>query len=404
MNSGLLDQRLAMEWVKQNIALFGGDPENITLFGESEGAASVGLHITAYGGGLSRPQPFNRAIMESGGPTGPVPGISTNITAVRTAHLIELVNCTSKSGNSSAELACLRSLPLDVLLDSAIEYELSVNPLAGFNVFEGIAHTTFIPDAPSRLLYQGKFAKNISIITGWNENDGSIFAPSTIRTEHDLLLWLKDENPGLAKATINEALALYPTALFYDDLLENVTAQYFRAAQIIRDYYFTCPSLLLAQAMANYSGSATRNYIYALNESLFEPLFAEVNRSFYSISHGSDVPFVFNEASAAVWNASVENIALGSRISGSWAAFAHQGVPVLDGVTVQEDVTLVEWEEGAKKGGNGGFELKIIGGPRAGMVRVGAQGGDGGLPSYDESQSLRCEFWNREDVLGELGV
>jgi len=61
-NAGLLDQRLAMQWVKDNIANFGGDPDQVTLFGESAGGASIGLHLISP---TSWPL-FNRAIMESG--------------------------------------------------------------------------------------------------------------------------------------------------------------------------------------------------------------------------------------------------------------------------------------------------------------------------------------------------
>lgn len=63
-NVGLLDQRLAMEWVQQNIKQFGGDPQQVTLFGESAGGHSVGLHLISPGS-----QPFfRRAIMQSGVP------------------------------------------------------------------------------------------------------------------------------------------------------------------------------------------------------------------------------------------------------------------------------------------------------------------------------------------------
>jgi carboxylesterase type B len=50
LNSGIFDQRLALKWVQSNIAKFGGDPDNVTLFGQSDGAQSIGLHLTAFGG------------------------------------------------------------------------------------------------------------------------------------------------------------------------------------------------------------------------------------------------------------------------------------------------------------------------------------------------------------------
>ncbi|CAF95209.1 unnamed protein product, partial [Tetraodon nigroviridis] len=64
-NAGLMDQRLAIQWVVDNIAAFGGDPSQITLFGESAGSISVGLHVLSPGSnGL-----FKRAVMQSLVPT-----------------------------------------------------------------------------------------------------------------------------------------------------------------------------------------------------------------------------------------------------------------------------------------------------------------------------------------------
>lgn len=49
-NSGLFDQKLAFDWVRDNIALFGGEPDQVMLFGQSDGGTSIGLHLTSYGG------------------------------------------------------------------------------------------------------------------------------------------------------------------------------------------------------------------------------------------------------------------------------------------------------------------------------------------------------------------
>jgi carboxylesterase type B len=92
LNAGRLDQRLALEWIQKNFHLFGGDPENVTIFGESAGANSVGQQIVAYGG--EQRAPFQRAIMQSGAATSEG-GATLNTTQEHTQTLTALVNCTA---------------------------------------------------------------------------------------------------------------------------------------------------------------------------------------------------------------------------------------------------------------------------------------------------------------------
>ncbi len=101
-----------MEWVREHIAGFGGDPSLVTLFGESSGAASIGYHMMS-----DRSAPlFTRAIYESGSPDSHWSYMTRRQARERSRDFLRAVNCTQD--DQGALLACLRAHPADFLLNN----------------------------------------------------------------------------------------------------------------------------------------------------------------------------------------------------------------------------------------------------------------------------------------------
>lgn len=169
-NYGILDQIFALKWIKKNINAFGGNPENITIFGESAGAGSVTcLLVSPLSKGL-----FHKAIAQSGSyylKCRDLKKHTNNLEPMEKVgeKITKMLNC----DKSLDVLNCLRSVTAEKLLNTTNpELELFGNGIK----FEPVIDGYVIPDIPSVLFEKGLYNK-VPFLTGTNADEGTILAP-----------------------------------------------------------------------------------------------------------------------------------------------------------------------------------------------------------------------------------
>ena len=307
-NFGIMDQALALKWVKENISKFGGDPDRITLYGQSAGAASVSLHLIGPSQNL-----FNKAIMQSN-PLG-IPFKSIKDSRPIAGDFAKNIGC------SVNDLKCLRSKSAEEVVKAEIisgrVIEAALHGIKDFLVWAPVVEGKIVPAHPLNVIAENNIKK--PLIIGTNKNEGLTFVGFSMNKLG--LNKLSDLEYSLALEVIfrssklkNKVLKNYP---HQDNDNEKMLGK------VLTDYLFTCPSLFLAD------NSSEETWVYLFDEvPSFNPL-EIINLSVCgnAVCHGFELPFVFHSADNIGFSFTREEKMLSVLMVDYWTNFAKKTDP-----------------------------------------------------------------------------